>query len=166
MSVPAKETAPPGTTARRTITQRALDVGVLDRHHGVGAARQHPAGGDRDGGARAHLGRRRDAGRDRLRAEREPDRRRLAGAEGVRRAHREAVHVRAVEAGDVDLGDARPRASTRPSACASGTRLGGERRDVDRRAPAALGLVAIQHLEELALPHAAAPASAPAGSSS
>ena len=44
----------------------AVGLGVLDHHHGIGAARNHPAGGNRHGRARPNHGRRHDAGVNRF----------------------------------------------------------------------------------------------------
>ena len=90
----------PGETARRTSIagDRRLDqLGVLDHHHGVGAARHHAAGGDggRGAGPTSIFGR--DARRRSPRRSAQPARRRVAGAGGVGGAQREAVDVGAVE---------------------------------------------------------------------
>src|SRR6185295_16326623 len=61
MSVPAKDTALPAGTARDPQLFTAY-LSVLDHDHGVGAAWNHPAGGDRDGRSRADRCPRHDAG--------------------------------------------------------------------------------------------------------
>jgi hypothetical protein len=81
------------------------DLGVLDHHDGVGAARQHRAGRDHRRTALADDFARDDAWRQQLGVEREPAPVFFAGAEGVGGLHREAVDVRSVEAGHVDRGD-------------------------------------------------------------
>ena len=78
-------------------------LGVLDHHHGVGAARDHAAGRDRGRGARRRLrapahGRRRSTSP--LSAK--PARRDVARARGVGGAQREAIDIGAIERRHVD----------------------------------------------------------------
>ena len=105
-----------------------------------------------------------DAGRDALGEEAQAHRRLFGGAEGVLGAHREAVHVRAVEARHVDLG---AHVLGEHAAEGGGERdlFGAERGGGDRGVPARLGVVAVQHLEELALLHGAPSASGGGASS-
>ena len=67
MSVPANDTPLPARDGSGDPQLAAARLGVLDHHHGVGAARHHAAGGDRHGRARPNHGRRHDAGVNRLR---------------------------------------------------------------------------------------------------
>ena len=94
----------PGVTARRSsIAGIALDqLGVLDHHHGVGAARHHAAGGDGGGGAGLDLDLGRMAAGDHLGVERELLRRAVGGAGEVGGAQRKAIDVGAVERRHVD----------------------------------------------------------------
>ena len=167
-SVPAKVTLRArARPARRTTTRAALDVGVLDHHHGVGAARQHAAGGDR----------RRRAGPDFALAARRrwrSSRRRAAGAAALprwrRRCPRRAPRSRPCWSGRSRARRsrrARPRPARGRAPAASGTRSAPQRREVERGAEAALRLVAVDHLEELVLLHdAVADAALSAGGSS
>ena len=129
----------------------AANVGVLDHHDGVGAARHHAAGGNRQRLAATRLAvGRHHAGVDLLGAEPHRPRRFFGGAEGVFGHHREAVHVRAIERRHVhrrhDVGGehASERRVERHA-------LGAAGRQVEGGAEAALRLVAIEDLEELFL---------------
>ena len=77
-------------------------LGMLDHHHRVGAARNHAAGRDRGGRAGRDLERRRMAAHDHLAVETQPARRDVARARGVGGAQREAVHIGAIERRHVD----------------------------------------------------------------
>ena len=81
-----------------------FEVGVLDRNHRIGTAGKHAARRDRAGGSGLHLLLRRHAGGNRLRVAAQANRLLLRGTEGVLRADGEPVHVRTVEAGNVDFG--------------------------------------------------------------
>ena len=151
MSVPANETPLPGADRPGDSQLAAAHVGVLDHHDGVGAARHHAAGGDRQRLARSHRVCRHDAGVNLLVAEPHRARHFLGRAERVLGHHREAVDVRAVERRHVDgRARRRPRARGRAPRRAA-TRLDAARRQVERGAEPALGLVAIEDLEELLL---------------
>ena len=135
--------------------RRRLDqLGVLDHHDGVGAARDHPAGRD-------HCRRARDDRRATAHARRRCTSAlsagvsaRFVGADGIGGAHREAVDVRAIERRHVD-GAATSCASTRPSARPSETlsAAAAQDRDVAQTGPCLLGG---DDFEELLLPCGAA----------
>ena len=94
----------PGAARAAQLDRRhALDqLGVLDHHHGVGAARHHAAGGDGGRGAGPDLDLGRVAAGDHLGVERELLRRGVGRARGVGGAQREAVDIGAVERRHVD----------------------------------------------------------------
>ena len=150
MSVPANDTPLPGVTALAIRSSRPLDLRVLDHDHGVGAARNHPAGGNRHGRARPNHRRRHDARVNRFLAELHGARHFLGRAERVFGDDGEAIHVRAVERRHVhgrdDVGGqhAAERGVERH-------RFDAARRQVDRGAKAPLRLVAIEHVEKLLL---------------
>ena len=132
---------------------RFVPIRELHGQHRVGTARQHAPGGDGGSGAREHLLPGKHAGGNRLVVQAQAQRRVLGGAIGVLGAQRETVHVGAVEARHVHLGGdiLGEHAAQR---LFEGNGLRGERGDVEDRTPATLGLIAIQHLEELLLLHA------------
>jgi hypothetical protein len=80
----------------------ANGLGMLDHHDGISTARQRTAGRNGCGRARQHRPRRRGAAGDDLVGQHDPDRRRLAGGGEIGGAHREAVHVGAIERWHVD----------------------------------------------------------------
>ena len=88
--------------AARSPGTRLDQLGVLDHHHRVGAARHHAAGGDGGRGAGLDLELRRMAAGDHLGVERELLRRAVGGAGRVGGAQREAVDIGAVERRHVD----------------------------------------------------------------
>jgi hypothetical protein len=93
-----------------------------------------------------------DAGGNRLRVAAQADRLRLRGAESVLSADGKSVHVRAVEAGNVDLGA--DVGGEHPAQCLlQGYLLARQGLHRDPLAPTALGFVPIQDLEELPLSH-------------
>ena len=95
----------PGAAARRnSIVGAALvdQLGLLDHHHAVGAARQHAAGRDGGGGAGRNLERRRMAAGDHFGVELEKFRIGVAGADDIGGAQREAVDIGAVERRRID----------------------------------------------------------------
>ena len=144
----------PGAAARRSsIAGHALDqLGVLDHHHRVGAARHHAAGGDGGGGAGRHLELRRVAAGDHLGVERELLRRaRRARRPCRRRAARSRRHWRGRTAARRSA-PTTSCASTRPSAAASVTRLGGQRREIEMALEARARLLGGDDFEELLLP--------------
>ncbi len=140
----------PGRAHQHVARVFGIDVRHLDRRDRIRASRQHAAGGNRRGGSLRHLDLRLDPGREDLVVEPQPDRLLLGATKGIRRAHSEPVHVRAVEARHVDrrahvLGqDSAERVFERD-------RLGSQRRAADDGPPARLRLVAIEHLEKLGL---------------
>ena len=88
--------------------RRALDLAgfrMLDHHDRIGAARQHAAGRDQGGEARRHRQPRLDTGRQHLEVQLQSLGRLLAGIGHIAGAQRKAVDIRAIEAGNVDLGD-------------------------------------------------------------
>ena len=108
----------PGATARRSVDRRrdlGFDqLGVLDHHHRVGAARDDAAGRDRGRGAGQHLDGGRDAAGDHLGIERKPPRRAVARARGVGGAHaRSRRHWRGRTAAHRSARRRRPRARGR-----------------------------------------------------
>ena len=129
-------------------------IRVLDGHDRVRTPGQHAARRDGGRGTRADLLPGRHARRDRLLVAGENDGLLLGGTVGIGGAHGEAVHVRAIEARDVDL-RAHVLGEHPAERLLERDLFGGEGPDVDDGAPATLRLVAIEHLEELALPHGA-----------
>ncbi len=127
-----------------------LDLGVLDHHDRVGAARDHAAGGDRHRLAGLQVERRRDPAGQQLGAQGQAPRGGLAGAVAVRGLQRVAVDVAAVEARDVagggdGLGE-HPTAQAR-----EGDGLGRQRPRRCGGPPAGAGLVAVDDVQELSL---------------
>ncbi len=125
-------------------------LGLLDHHHGVGAARDHAAGRDRGGGAGLHLQRRRIAGGDHFGIEPENFRLAVAGADGIGRTQGEAVHVGAVEGRRID----RRHHVVREHACERERQrhgLGRERRKIEMPLEAQARLIRRHHVEELLL---------------
>ena len=151
ISVPANDTPLPAVTALAIRSSRPLRLGVLDHDHGIGAARHHPAGGNRHGRARPNR-----PSSARRRCESFPRQ-----AARVRGTSSDAPNVSSATTAKpstfersndgTSTGETTSAASTRPSAASSGTRLDAARRQVDRRAKAPLGLVAIEHVEKLLL---------------
>ena len=82
----------------------------------------------------------------------EPHRLLLGGAEGIGGAHREAVHVGAIEARHVYI-CAHVLGQDAPECFVERHTLELEHRNVDRGVPTPLGLVAVDHFEELTLLH-------------
>src|SRR5690606_20444637 len=74
----------------------------------------------------------------------------LAGADGVARAHREAVDIGAVEIGHVDAGHHRLRQHS-PKGLGQGRLLAAQGAQVEVAMEAGDGLVAVDHLQELLL---------------
>ena len=99
----------PLAAARRRSIAGAVGMldqfGLLDHHHGVGAARDDAAGGDRGRGAGPHFHRRRDAAGDHFGIERKALRRAVAGAGRIGGAHGKAVDIGAIERRRVDRRD-------------------------------------------------------------
>jgi hypothetical protein len=79
-------------------------LGLLDHHHGVGAARNQAAGGDYGRSSLQNLRLGQNAGGENLGVEPQGARRIGGGSVGVGRAHGKAVDPRAIEAGNVHLG--------------------------------------------------------------
>ena len=168
-SVPANETAAPGATARRTTTHAAAPTSVSSTGTTASAPRGSiPPVAIASAAPARDFARRRDAGRDRL----------VAAARSRTGADSLAPKLSAARTAKPSMFE-RSKPGTSIAAldvlgqhAAEGLRerhaLAGQRRHVDRRAPAALGLVALEHLEELALLHDAAAGAAlsAAGSSS
>ena len=150
MSVPANDTPLPALTARAIRSRAVADVGVLDHHHRVGAARHHAAGRNRQRLAGPDDGGRDDAGVDLFGAEPHHARRFLGCAERVFRDHREAVDVRAVERRHVDGRD-HVGGQHAPERGLERDPLGASRRQIEGGAEAALGFVPIEDLQELLL---------------
>ena len=140
---------------RSSIAGAVLDeLGVLDHHHGVGAARNGAAGRDRGRGAGRHLDRGRDAAGDHLGVKRKPLRRAVAGADRIGGAHGEAVDIGAVERRHIDRRDhvggkhARQRGAQRLG-------FGRQRRAVDAGRKTATRFRRRDHFEKLLLPRRA-----------
>ena len=100
----------PGAAARwnSTRTSRARvvdDVGMLDHHHRVGAARDHAAGRDQGGGAGLDRQLGSTAGSQHFGVERQDAGPFLRSADRIGGAHGEAIDAGAVESGDVHPGD-------------------------------------------------------------
>ena len=133
----------------------AVGHGVLDHHHGVGAAGHDPAGGDGGRPAGGHLealggrlpGRQGHGGHP------QPHRVQLLGAEGVGGPHGEAVHVGPVEGGDVHRGEDVGGQHPSPGPV-QGDLLHLRRQVGTGGGEAAMGLGLVHHVEELALLHA------------
>ena len=146
---------PRGSGAAQLDGRHAFDqLGVLDHHHRIGAARQHAAGGDGGGGAGSDLDLRRMAAGDHLGVERELLWCVVGGARGVGSAQREAVDIGAVERRHVDrrgeIGGEHA-AERRRKAHA----LGGQGRAVDMALEALARFFRRDDFEELLLPAAA-----------
>jgi len=80
-------------------------LGVLDHDNGVGAARHHPPGGNQRGRSRRNRKLRLLAGGQDFVIDRQDPRRALAGPNRVVGAQREPIDTRAIEPGNIDLGD-------------------------------------------------------------
>ena len=108
--------------------------GLLDHHHGIGAARQHAAGRDRAGGAGRHLDLRRVPAGDHFGVETQFQRRGFARLGNVFRAQCEAVDAGAVERRHIE----RRRDVMRQRAAERGIERNGFRagRATDRRCAA------------------------------
>ena len=142
----------PGVTRAAQLDRRdALDqLGVLDHHHGVGAARHHAAGGDGGRGAGLHLDLGRVAAGDHLGVERELLRRAVGGAGDVGGAQRKAVDIGAVERRHVD----RRGEIVRQHAAERGRErhaLGGQGREIEMRLEALARLLGGDDFEKLLL---------------
>ncbi len=127
------------------------NVGMLNHDDGVGPARQHGPGGDSGRGAGGDGVARRPASRQRLGVQPQRPRPVLARPERVGRLHREPVHVGAVEARHVERGG-HVFGQYAPQRRQQRHRLRVQRPQVERRAEAALRLVAVDHVQELLLP--------------
>ena len=129
--------------------------GLLDHHHGIGAARQHAAGCDRAGGAGQHFDFRRVAAGDHLRIEPEFQRRGVARLRDILRAQGEAVDAGAVEGRNIERGGNVMR--QRAAECAvERNGFGREGREIEMRGKALLRFFRRHHLQELLLPRRAA----------
>jgi hypothetical protein len=127
-----------------------VDRGVLDHHDRVGPARDHGPGREGCGRPRLDHPPGDDARRQLLGVEPEPTGPFLGGTEGLLGAHREAVHVRAVERGDVDLGD-HVGGQNPPERLGQRDALGPQHPGPKPVPPAPLGGVAIHDVEKLLL---------------
>ena len=131
------------------------EFGVLDHHHGVGAARNDAAGRDGGCGAGHDFDRRRNAAGDHFGIERQALWPAVAGAGSVGGAHGEAVNIGAVERRRIDRRDhvagqdARQRGRQRHGFAA-------KRRAIDAGFEAPARLLRRDHFEELLLPCGAA----------
>ena len=108
----------------RTLAPRARgghDIHVLDHDDGVGTARHHPAGGDRDGPPASNDCRSARRPCESLHRQAGRTRDLFGCAECVLRNHGEAVDVRAIERRHVHRAST-SAARSRPSAASSGTR--------------------------------------------
>ncbi len=81
-----------------------LHIGVFDHDHGVGAARRHAAGRNRDRLAGRQFEVRADSRRQHFAPQVQQGWRLLVRADNVGGPHREAVEIGAIEAGHVDTG--------------------------------------------------------------
>ena len=130
----------------------SVDLRVLDHHDGVRAARDDRSGGHGDRLSRADLGHGGATGRYGLGRRLEEGGRGLVGSEGVLGADGPAVHVRAVEGGDVA-----GRGEIRGQDAAQGARQGHllrlQGREVQDRVPALASDFRRQDVEELFLLH-------------
>jgi hypothetical protein len=113
---------------------------VLDHHHGIGAARDDPAGRDGGGGAWPDLDLGRMSAGDHLGVERKLDRCAVGCAGSIGGAQREAVDVGAVERRHVD----RRREIVRQHAAERGRErhaLGGQRAEIEAALETLAGLL-------------------------
>ena len=127
-----------------------LRLRVLDHDHGIGAARQHAAGGDRRRRAVSDLDGRRYTARQHLGVEPQAARRRLGRAREVAGPHGEAVDRRAIEGRRVRRGGDRLGQDT-VMRSRERHRFGRQRRQVQHRMPAQHGFVGGDDFEKLFL---------------
>ncbi len=148
----------PGAAARRRSIAgvRAFhQLGLLDHHDRVGAARHHTAGGDGGRGTEVDAGRRRMTAHHHLGIEAKPLRRCIARADRIGGAQRKAVDVGAIERRNVDrrLDVVRKHA---PERCGEGDALRRQWRKVDMARETRARLFGGNDFEELLLPRGAA----------
>ena len=149
----------PGAAARRSSMRGApsLDqLGVLDHHHRVGAARHHAAGGDGGGGAGRDLDRRRMAAGDHLGVELEALSALSSLAPTVSAARSAKPSTLERSNGGTSIGATTSAPARGRARRASGTRLGGERREIEMLLEARARLLGRHHFEELLLPRGGA----------
>ena len=132
----------------------SIELGVLDHHHRIGAARHDAAGRDRRRGAGRDFDGGFDAASDDFGIELKPLRGTVAGAGRIGGAHRETVDIGAVERRRIDRRDhvGREHAGER-----RGKRQGfaAERRTIDAGLETPARLRGRDHFEELLLPRGA-----------
>ena len=128
---------------------------MLDHHHGIGAARNDAAGGDRGCGAGCNLDGGRDAASDHLGIEHEPFRRGIAGANRIRGTHGKTIDIGTVEWRRIDRRDhvGREYAGEHRG---KGQGFGAKRRAVDAGFEAPARFRGRNHFEELLLARGAA----------
>ena len=136
---------------------QSLDqLGVLDHHHRIGAARHHAAGRDRRGGAgtdRRAPARWPQTMTSRLSASR---RGAVSVAPAISAARSAKPSTLARSNGGTSIGASTSCASTRPSAAASATRSAAQRRQIEMARKARARLLGGDHFEKLLLPRRAA----------
>ena len=128
----------------------SVNTRVLDHQHGIGAARQHPTGGNGSGRARLD-NQARDGSRGNLFAAQSQASRRFLGCSiGVVGAERIAVHVGPVERRHIDLGR-HVRGQHPPQRGSQANSFGAQRHGADGLPPQAFRRVAVHDIEELLL---------------
>ena len=130
-------------------------LGLFDHHHGVGAARNDAAGGDRRRGAGRHFDRRLDAAGDHFGIERKPLACAIAGTRGIGGAHGKAVDIGTVERRRIDRRNDVGGKNTRQRGSKRLT-FRGKRRPIDASLETPPRFVRRDHFEKLLLARRAA----------
>ena len=134
----------------KDLTVLLARLGLLDHHHGVGAARNQAAGGDDGCGSLQNLRLGQNAGRKNLGIEPQGARSIDGGSVGVDRTHGKAIDPRAIEARNIHLGHHVARKNA-PQAAGQRNQFFSQRLQIKALLKFRLGRVASYHFKKLLL---------------